>query len=354
MPFLLPTLEESRQQIASDIEAHLPGTEARTRRSTFGVLAFAQAGAVQSLHGHIDYRYRNMLPDDLADAEGVERWARAFKIWYRDPTAAAGLVQVTGASGAVLLAGTQLQYGQGLLYSTREDLTLTGPTWQVMADAQTTGTAGNLPAGARLTLLSPVLGIQSSLTVAAGGFTGGAEQESLDGLRTRVNRRMSNPPQGGSLPDYETWALESHPSITRAWVTEHEMGSGSVVVRIACDNLDDPIPSAAIVAVATAYIAVRRPAGRRSVYVLAVGAFPVAYQVRAVPNTAQVKAAIEAELRDLHRRAAAPGVPLLLSQIREAVSIANGESDNSVVAPAANVVPGGGQMPTFGSIAWVV
>ncbi|MBX9755080.1 MAG: hypothetical protein K2X80_10025, partial [Pseudomonadaceae bacterium] len=62
MPFYLPTLEENRQQVASDIEAYLPGTEARTRRSTLGVLAFAQAGAIQGLHSHIEYRYRNMLP----------------------------------------------------------------------------------------------------------------------------------------------------------------------------------------------------------------------------------------------------------------------------------------------------
>lgn len=353
MTFVLPSLEENRQQCANDIETWLPGTDARTRRSTAGVLAFAQAGAVQGLHGHIDYRYRNMLPDELADAEGVERWARAFKLWYRAPVASAGQAQVTGSSGSTLPAGTQLQYGQGVLYTTRADLVLAGSTGQVWADAQASGANGNLPAGARLTLLSPVLGIQSSLTVAAGGFTGGAEQETLDGLRVRVNRRMSDPPQGGSLKDYATWALDSHQDITRAWVTEHELGSGSVVVRIACDNLADPIPSAAVLADATSYIAERRPAGRRSVSVLAPLALPVAYQVRAVPNTASVKAAIEAELRDLHRRASAPGVVFLLSQVREAVSIANGESDNSVTAPAADVAPGTGQMPTFGSITWL-
>lgn len=353
MPFPLPTLEENRQQIGSDIEAYLKGTEARTRRSTLGVLAFAQAGAIQGLHSHIDYNYRNMLPDELASAEGVERWARRFKLWYRDPTTATGFVQVIGEIGRTLPAGTRLQYGQGALYVLRNELVMSGSTGQVQVDAITPGVAGNLPEGTRLTLLSPMQGFQSTLIVAAGGIEGGTEREDLDGLRNQVHRRMSDPPQGGNLKDYENWALESHPSITRAWATEHEMGSGSVVVRIVCDDLDDPIPSAAVLEAATNYIAQRRPAGRRSVYVLAPGALPVTYQIRAVPNSLQVKAAIEIELRDFHRRAATPGARLLLSQIREAVSISNGESDNSVLAPNDDVLPAGGQIPTFGGITWM-
>ncbi|VXD04263.1 baseplate J/gp47 family protein [Pseudomonas sp. 9Ag] len=352
MPFPIPTLEQTRQQIGSDIEAHLPGTEARTRRSTLGVLAFAEAGAVQGLHAHIEHRWRNMLPDELADAEGVERWARRYKLWYRDPVGATGQVQLSGAIGATLLAGTSLQYNQELVYTVRESVTLTSATSLATVDARTLGAAGNLPAGARLTLLSPVTGIQAAATVTAGGLTAGIDQETLDGLRARVHRRMAEPPQGGSLTDYETWALESHPAITRAWATEHEQGSGSIVVRIVCDNLDDPIPGAEVLAACAAYIAERRPAGRRSVYVLPPVAEPLQYQIRAVPNTVQVQAAIEAELRDLHRREAAPGGSLLLSHIREAVSVANGERDNSVLSPSADVHLFTGQMSTFGGIAW--
>jgi uncharacterized phage protein gp47/JayE len=352
MAFSIPDLNTTRQQIAADIEAHLPGTEARTRRSTLGVLAFALAGAVQGLHAHIDYRYRNFLPDELADAEGVERWARRFKLWYRAATAAGGLVTISGTPGSTLLAGTTLQFTQDQLYTVREDLTLTASTGQVAVDAATAGSAGNLPAGARLTLVSPVVGIQSAATVGADGLTGGADQEDLAGLRDRLHRRMAEPPQGGTLADYETWALESHTAITRAWATEHEQGTGSVVVRVVCDNQDSPIPGAEVLEAAEAYIGERRPAGRRSVYVLPPVEAPVQYQIRAVPNTPQVRAAIEAELRDLHRREAEPGATLLLSHIREAVSLASGETDNEVLYPPADLAHGTGQMPTFGGITW--
>lgn len=352
MTFILPTLEENRQQVGSDIEAHLPIKSAKTRRSTAGVLAFAQAGAVQGLHAHIDYRHRNFLPDELAAAEGVERWARIYKLWYRDPAYAFGMAQVSGAVGATLLAGTPLQYSQGLLYTVRETVTLAASSGLVMLDANTPGTAGNLAPGARLTLLSPVTGIQSAAKVGEDGMTGGTDLETLDGLRERVLRRMAEPPQGGSLPDYETWALESHPAITRAWATEHEQGSGSVTVRIVCDNQESPIPSAEVLEICAAYIAARRPAGRRSVYVLAPVAVPVDYQIHLVPNTAQVQAAVEAELRDLHRRESRPAGTLKISHIREAVSIAAGETDNTVEVPFANVVAAPGQMLTFGGIEW--
>lgn len=352
MAFSIPTLNDNRQQIAADIEAHLPGTEARTRRSTLGVLAFALAGAVQGLHAHIDHRHRNMLPDELADAEGVERWARRFKLWYRAATPASGLVTISGTPGATLQAGTTLQFTQDQLYTTRDSLTLSASSGQVEVDAVTAGSSGNLPAGARLTLISPVAGIQSAAIVGADGLAGGTDQEGLDGLRDRVHRRMAEPPQGGSLADYETWALESHTAITRAWATEHEQGAGSVVVRVVCDNQGSPIPSADVLEACDAYIGERRPAGRRSVYVLPPVAVPVQYQIQAVPNTAPVRAAIEAELRDLHRREAAPGATLPLSHIREAVSIAPGETDNQVLQPTADLIHGVGEMATFGGITW--
>lgn len=353
MTFTLPTLEETRQQVGSDIEAHLPIKSAKTRRSAAGVLAFAQAGAVQGLHAHIDYRHRNFLPDGLADAEGVERWARIYKLWYRDPAYAFGMAQVSGAVGATLLAGTALQYTQELLYTVRETVTLATSSALVMLDAQTSGLAGNLAPGARLTLLSPVTGIQATALVGEDGMTGGADLENLDSLRERVLRRMAEPPQGGSLSDYETWALESHPAITRAWVTEHEQGSGSVVVRIVCDNQESLIPSAEVLEICAAYIAQRRPAGRRSVYVLPPEDTPVNYRIHLVPNTAQVRAAVVAELRDLHRRESRPAGTLKISHIREAVSVATGETDNIVESPLANVVAGAGQILTFGGVEWI-
>lgn len=352
MSFTLPTLDELRRQISTDVETWLPGTVAKTRRSVLGVLAFAQAGAVNGLHAHLDYLYRNFLPDELADAEGVERWARLYGLWYSAAEAAAGEIIVTGNAGATLLAGTVLQYTQDQVYATAADLVLSGTTGTVKVAAQNAGTSGNLAPGSSLRLVSPAAGINATATVTESGITGGEDEGDLDNLRAQVFRRMSEPPQGGNLADYVTWALESHPSITRAWATEHEQGSGSVVVRIVCDNNADPIPSETVLEACRAYIDARRTAGRKSVYVLPPVAEPIPYQIRLVPNNPQVRAAVEAELRDLHRRDAVPGGGLLLSRIREAVSIAAGESDNTVLHPTQDPVATTGKLLTVGGIEW--
>lgn len=353
MAFELYSLEQTRQLVGSDIETRLPGTGAQTRRTAAGVIAYAQAGAVHGLHAHIAYRERNFLPDERADAEGVERWAGLLGLWYREPTKASGEAELSGIAGTLLPVGTVLQSAQGVLYATLADATLVGATANVAIQAQGGGASGNLEPGTRLTLLSPAPGIQSTLSVASEGLTGGADAESLDSLRARVLNRLRNPPRGGSLADYRTWALAAHPAVTRAWVTEYEQGAGSVTVRLACDNEATPIPSLDVLAAVAAYIDQRRQAGRKSVYVLPPVAAAVLYRIRLKPDTAAIRLAVEAELRDLHRRTSAPGSTLLLSHVREAISIAAGEFDHELLAPQTDLANGTGVMPIFGGIEWL-
>lgn len=352
MAFELDSLEQTRQQIGRDIEAGL-GVGAASRRSAAGVIGHAVAGAVHGLHAHIHYRERNFLPDERADAEGVERWAQIFGTWYLDPTQADGAAVLTGTIGAVLLAGTLMQSEQGVLYETLTEVRLASGSATVQLAAREDGLAGNLSAGARLTLLKPVSGINATLTVGADGITGGADRETLDSLRARVQARFRESPKGGTPSDYVAWALEAHPAVTRAWVTEHEQGAGSVIVRIVCDNAASPIPDASVLETVDAHIAVHRPAGRRSVYVLPPVSSEVHYQIRVSPNSSAVRAAVEAELRDLHRREAAPGGNLQVSRIREAISTAPGEEDHELIYPTEDLAHGTGVMPTFGSIAWL-
>lgn len=163
----LDSLEQTRQLVGSDIETRLPGTGAQTRRTAAGVIAYAQAGAVHGLHAHIAYRERNFLPDERADAEGVERWAGLLGLWYREPTKASGEAELSGIAGTLLPVGTVLQSAQGVLYATLADATLVGATANVAIQAQGGGASGNLEPGTRLTLLSPAPGIQSTLSVAS-------------------------------------------------------------------------------------------------------------------------------------------------------------------------------------------
>lgn len=352
MAFILPTLVELREQAAADIETYLPGGDARTRRTTSGVLGYAIAGAAQGLHANIEARERNFLPDSRAEAEGVERWASLLGYWYLDATAAVGTLVATGSNGAVLLAGTRLQYSDGTEYATTADLTMAGTIGSVSIEAKVVGAAGNLPAGAKLTLLSPVAGINSTLTVGAAGLAGGADVETLDALRSRVLARLRLPPMGGSAADYVTWALEAHPAVTRAWVTPLEQGPNTVVVRVVCDNEIDLIPTQAVLDAALAYINIKRPV-TAEVFAVAPVAVPLDFEIHLTPDSTALRERVTGALQDLLRREAEPGGTVLRTHIAEAISTAVGETDHVLQSPATNVAHTAGEMAVFGSITWL-
>jgi len=84
----------------------------------------------------------------------------------------------------------------------------------------------------------------------------------------------------------------------------------------------------------------------------------VAFTTHITPDNADTRAAVAAELDDLLRRVAEPGDgagrgTVLLSAINTAIGVAEGVTDYVLTIPAANVVPGLGQLPTVGAITWV-
>ena len=78
----------------------------------------------------------------------------------------------------------------------------------------------------------------------------------------------------------------------------------------------------------------------------------IALAVMLLITVLSVMNGFEAELRDLIRREAEPSGTLLISHIREAISVAAGERDHVLVTPAANVECDIGEVPTFGDITW--
>lgn len=171
-------------------------------------------------------------------------------------------------------------------------------------------------------------------------------------LQVQISQ-LERPVMGGSLADYHVWALAAHPAVTRAWVTEHEQGVGSVVVRPVCDNEATPIPAQDVLDAVAAYIDVRRQVGLSALYVLPPVAAAVQYQIRLTPDSGTVRTAVEAELRELHRQQAAPGAPLSINHIQTAIGTAAGGTGHELLAPLADLVHGTGVMPTFGGITWL-
>jgi uncharacterized phage protein gp47/JayE len=346
MTFARPELTELITRAQADIESRLPGADAGLRRSLLNVLARMHAGAVHGLYGHLDWIARQIIPD-TADAEHLERWASIFAIGRLAATYAAGNVTLTG-SGTVP-AGAVLVRADGAEYTADAETTI-ATTGALAVTAVLPGAAGNAAAGVKLTLLTPIAGIQSQ--GAAVGLAAGADAEDDDGLRARLLARIQQPPHGGAASDYTTWAYAAHPDVTRAWGYPLELGAGTVTVRVMTDDASaDGIPSAAVVAAVQAAIDAARPVTAAATVVAPI-AVPLNPAIALTPNTLVVQAAVAAELADLLRREAEPGGTILVSHLREAISIAVGETNHVLSSPAADVTHATGQIATLGTITW--
>jgi len=350
MAFARPTLTELINRTLSDATSRLSVDEL-LRRADAEVLARVLAGAAHGLYGYIDWLSRQILPD-TSESEWLERHASLWLREGRKPAAeSTGEVSFTGVSGSVVPSGTVLTTAAGVQVATTAEVTLTAGTASAAAAAVDAGASGNLVAGAPLSLVSPITGVQSTATVASGGLTGGANIEDDEALRARVIARIQQPPQGGCAYDYEAWTLQVE-GVTRAWVYPQELGLGTVTVRFVRDDDSSLIPDAAEVATVQAYIDALRPVTAQ-VTVVAPTAVPLNITITDLtPDTAAVRAAIEAEIIDLLRREAVPGGTILLSHLREAISIAAGESDHVLTSPVANVTHATGELAVLGTITW--
>lgn len=349
MPFARPSLTEIIDRIIADISNRVTGVDSAVmRRSLLGIIGRAEGGVAHLLYGYIDWVANQVMPD-TAEREFLERWCAIWNIQRKPADFAAGSITFTVVPGSLIPVDTIIQRQDGIQYIAMAESTVVGTVATVSVQALVAGDDANLAAGNRVTLLSPIAGVQSNGTVAAGGITGGVDVESDDRLRERLLERLRNPPQGGAYSDYVQWGLEV-PGVTRVWPYPMQMGPGTVTVLFVTD--DDPggiIPSPEKVDEVFAHIELKRPV-TAELFVAAPIADPLNLSIALNPNTLAVQTAVTAELQDLIVRDAVPAGTTLIRRLREAVSIAAGESDNDILSPTANVTHATGHIATLGTI----
>jgi len=346
-----PDLVTLRARAIADIRVRLPGTDPSLRRSLLGVLAEVQKGTAHGLYGYLEWLSKQVLVD-TADGDMLDRFA---SIWLpqgrKAATLATGNVIFTGVDGVSVPAGTLIQRADAVQFTTDSIAAIAAGTATVAVSAVVAGSNGNTVASSPLALVSPIASIDSNVSCDATGIINAADAELDDALRQRILDRIRNAPHGGNASDYETWALEVA-GVTRAWVYAQELGIGTVSVRFVVDNdLAGLIPDVAKVAEVQAYIDALRPV-TAAVIVVAPIAAPIDLTIALTPNDAATQAAVSAELADLISREAVPGGTILLSHIREAISIAAGETNHVLSAPSADVTNTAGSIATLGAITW--
>lgn len=351
MPFVRPTISELLDRIRDDIDGRFPGADSRLRRSVLEVLGRVHAGALHGAYGYLDFIARQVIPDTM-EGRYLVRWASIWGLSRQAAVPADGLADVTGTAGSVVPVGAVLRRMDGAEYIVTEETTIGANLGAaVPVEAVTPGVDGNVVAGVRLVFVSPVAGVSSNAVVSDGGISSGADEESDGLLRTRMLQRIQDVPEGGAEADYERWAL-AVPGVTRVWVYPIWLGPGTVGISFAMDGkAGSPIPTADEVEDVAVYIAQLRPV-TATVVVFAPTNLPVDFTLTISPDNTTTRESVAAELADLIRRDGEPGGVILLSRIREAISTAAGESDNTVVFPAANVDLDAGELPSMGAITW--
>lgn len=348
MPFKRPTLSDLITRIRDGIFSRLSFEQ--LRRSDAEVYGKELAGASHELHGHLQFIAQNVIYD-TATSEYLDRWAGIWLRTSRLPAyPAAGNITFTGDNGTIIPEGSVLVSTIGVEYMTEVDATIAAGVALVAVTALSRGGNTNLLAGEYLSLVTPVAGVSSTAVVDVNGLTQGSDQEDDSKLLARLLARIQTPPHGGATHDYINWALEV-PGVTRAWVYPGELGVNTVTVRFVRDDDASIIPDAGEVAAVYDYINALRPV-TAILTVVAPIPVPLNFTISVTPNSLAVKEAVELELRDLLKREASPDGTIYLSHIREAISIAAGESNYTMTAPIADVTNTVGNITTFGAITW--
>ncbi|WP_417536089.1 baseplate J/gp47 family protein [Methylophaga sp.] len=350
MPYARPTLAEIIERKITDFESRLPDANPSLRRSVFKALLRASAAVEHTIYGFIAWVAKQVVPS-TSDDEFLVRWADWWNVKEVGNSKATG--QFTALGNGTILAGTVLQRSDGVTYSVDSE-TVISTSGLVDITCTEAGPDGNVEAGTPLTALtfaSPVPGIQS--TAMASEISGGADAETIESRRERLEERVQEPPHGGSKADYVRWAKEV-PGVTRVWPKALWLGAGTVGVFFVRDNDASIIPDASEVAAVQDHIDEECPV-TSNVTVMAPIEASQDMTIAISPNNSVVQAAVTAELKDLFSResnvedGSGSGI-IFISKIREAVSIAAGEDNNAITSPTGNIEPSIGEIATLGAI----
>ena len=134
---------------------------------------------------------------------------------------------------------------------------------------------------------------------------------------------------------------------------ENKEALGLVCMAFVCDEQKDSIiPDANKVKEMQAHLEYKAPIPG-DVLAFALTEKPLDLHIaRLQPDNETTRQAIYEELKDLLFREAEPGGKILVSHIREAISIAIGEYDHELLAPQADVISAANELLVMGSITW--
>jgi len=267
------------------------------------------------------------------------------------PTRAMATVSFTRSIGASLAVGARVRRGDNALYRVFTVEEYDDTTLLCEISALDAGTFSNLVNGESLALVSSAVGVVSPGTVS--NAQPARDREPPDELLSRLLIHLESQGAGGSPGDYADWAREV-PGVSRAWEFPLYLGPGTVAIFIADDsqgNVTAPIPSGALVDDTQDHIDEERPVTAKAT-VFAPVADPVDFDIELTPNTTEIRAAVEAEMRRIIYVNALPGGTTQRSRLLDGFAFVRdleiGLTDWALNTPAANIVHAAGHIAVAG------
>lgn len=364
----IPSIEQLTQNAARLLQQSLAqaaqalGPEALSAvdldlaRSNVRALAFVQGAGLHGAYRYMrDFVARQAVPT-LSAGAFLDAWLATYGLARKPAAAAMGAAAGTGITGTALPAGALLQADTGAQFRTAAVAYVLNGTINVQLVAEAEGAAGNLAAGTALQLVSPVAGVDASFTLAA-PLAGGVDLESDALAVARLQQRLANEPRGGSPADYARWAL-SVPGITRAWGVRNPAGPTTAGVIIVADVAGAAtVPGAALQGAVVDYIRDPMRGPPDELFVIVPTLVPVNLELSISPDTASLRAAVEAALADLFFRQAVPGGSIPHSHVAAEISGAAGEYNHTIISPAITsggffTVAGFSHLLVLGTVTW--
>lgn len=354
--YVRPTLPQLYQRVRQTIDSFL-GTKKRPRLSLVDILAKALAGLSHSLHGHIEFLAKNLLPDS-ARGLVLERWAAIFGVFRKRATRSLGKAEFTAlAPNATVPVATVLQAFDLRYETTSEGVAVDG---KITVDVISIdfGAEQNIDAGIQISLVNPIEGVSSDGIVASGGISGGAKEESDVQLRARLLERIRTPPKGGAVNDYIIWAKEVS-GVTRVFVYPTRRGAGTVDVAFVTDDSENIIPDPNSEVFSKVRETLRNRAPTTAIVdVISLVEKKIVPEIAVFPDNPNVRKAVESEIKDLFRRESAAGRSdgstgtIRISKLREAISQAEGEEYHNLLYPTEDITVEDTEIITFGGVNW--
>lgn len=349
MAIIKPSLEQLIAEEEQRAEALLGPLEDGKRLAVSKVLARVRAGARHLTGQNLEFLAQQMFPS-TADREYLrEHWRD--RVAPLAASFAAGYAELSGLDGTVVPAGLLWRGNNGQFYRLSERCELSGGTARARFEALEAGIAGNLASGELRLASSQIAGLHATATVL--GIDGGADDESDEAYRSRIEAFERQGVRIGRSGDWAAWAKDASPEVSWAWEFANWDASGAILLVLIGGNHEAGLQAVGGLEQIQAQLA--RVAPFALVDLRSAEVVPVAMKIALLEHedTASNRQLVEANLRKFWSLAARPEMSVTEAQLRAAVEDGKVISSASVELSQPTLNFSRFELPTQGVITWL-